>query len=203
MTIALPPLTHVEHEALHDCEAQIERALADIRSAWKRIGAALARIHDGRLYREFCDTFEAYVEQRWSLPRSSAYEWMDAAGVVIAIESTPVIIDGESRVIDPPARIGHARELSRLPAREQAPALHEARTLAHERGASEPTTYEVKRVVTARLGEPLPRSNGELAHERKQRALCDLVRRVWGQIDEARRTALLSELNGVNDGVNA
>lgn len=187
-------LTRTERDTLHDCEGQIERALADIRSAWKRIGAALARIHAGRLYREVCDTFEAYVEQRWLLPRSTAYEWIEAAGVVISIESTPVVIDGESRVIDPPARIQHARELSRLPATEQAPALHEARQMAHERGASEPTTYEVKRVVTARLGEPEPRPNAELAHERQQRALCDLVRRVWTQIDAERRGALAHEL---------
>jgi hypothetical protein len=193
MTMTLPPLTHVEHETLHDCEAQIERALADIRSAWKRIGAALARIHAQRLYREFCDTFDEYVESRWSLPRSSAYEWIQAAGVVIAMER-PTIIDGEMRVIEPPARISHARELSRLPAGEMATALHEARQLAGTRGASEPTVYEVRRVVTARLGEPEPRSSAEQAHERQQRALCDLVRRVWGQIDEERRSALLSEL---------
>ena len=194
MTITYAPLTHTEHETLNDCESQIERALADIRSAWKRIGAALARIHAQRLYREACDTFEAYVEQRWQLPRSSAYEWIEAAGVVISIESTPVVIDGESRVIDPPTRIAHARELSRLPAAEQAPALHEARGLAAERGASEPTTYEVQRVVTARLGEPTPRTSAEMSHERQQRALCDLVRRVWMQIDAERRTALLGEL---------
>lgn len=195
MTTVYAPLTHTEHEALHDCEAQIERAMADIRIAWKRIGAALARIHAQRLYREACDTFDAYVEQRWQLPRTTAYEWLQAAGVVIAIESTPVVIDGEMRVIEPPSRIQHARELSRLPARDQAPALHEARQMAEERGASEPTTYEVRRVVTARLGEPLPRTNGELAHERQQRALCDLVRRVWPQIDAERRSELLTELN--------
>lgn len=195
MTVALAPLTGSERATLADCEGQIERALGDIRSAWKRIGAALARIHAQRLYREFCDTFEAYVEQRWSLPRSSAYEWIEAAGVVINIESGPVVIDGESRVIEPPRRIQHARELSRLPAGEQAPALHEARQMAAERGASEPTTYDVRRVVTARLGEPTPRSSAELAHEREQRALCDLVRRVWPRIDASKRSELLQELN--------
>ncbi len=194
MTTIYASLSTVERATLADCEGQIERALGDIRSAWKRIGAALARIHTQRLYREVCDTFDAYVEQRWSLPRSSAYEWIEAAGVVISIESTPVVIDGESRVIDPPRRIQHARELSRLPAGEQAPALHEARQMAAERGAKEPTTYEVRRVVTARLSEPEPRTSAEMAHERQQRALCDLVRRVWGQIDAERRDALLGEL---------
>lgn len=194
MTTALT-LTRTERDTLTDCEGQIERALADIRSAWKRIGAALARIHAGRLYREVCDTFDEYVESRWQLPRSSAYEWIAAAGVVISIEQTPIVIDGESRVIDPPARISHARELSRLPAAEQAPALHEARQIAATRGRAEPTTYEVTRVVTARLGEPTPRTSAEMAHEREQRALCELVRRTWARIDAERRTELLGELN--------
>lgn len=188
-------LSRTERDTLTECESQIERALADIRSAWKRIGAALARIHAGRLYREVCDTFDAYVEQRWLLPRSTAYEWIEAAGVVIAIESTPVVIDGESRVIDPPARISHARELARLPADMQPYALHEAQERAKSENRAV-TTYDVKRVVTARLGEPEPRTSAELAHERQQRALCDLVRRVWGQIDAERRCALLSELSG-------
>lgn len=186
-------LSRTERDTLTECESQIERALADIRSAWKRIGAALARIHAGRLYREVCDTFDAYVEQRWLLPRSTAYEWIEAAGVVIAIESTPVVIDGESRVIDPPARISHARELARLPANMQPYALHEAQERAKSENRTV-TTYDVKRVVTARLGEPEPRTSAEIAHERQQRALCDLVRRVWGQIDAERRATLLGEL---------
>lgn len=186
-------LSRIERDTLTDCEGQIERALADIRSAWKRIGAALARIHTGRLYREVCDTFDAYVEQRWNLPRSTAYEWIEAAGVVISIESTPVVIDGESRVIDPPARIAHARELARLPADMQPYALHEAQERAKSENRTV-TTYDVKRVVTARLGEPTPRTSAEIAHERQQRALCDLVRRVWGQIDAERRGALAHEL---------
>ena len=186
-------LSRIERDTLTDCEGQIERALADIRSAWKRIGAALARIHAGRLYREVCSTFDAYVEQRWNLPRSTAYEWIEAAGVVISIESTPVVIDGESRVIDPPARIAHARELARLPADMQPYALHEAQERAKSENRTD-TTYDVKRVVTARLGEPTPRTSAEIAHERQQRALCDLVRRVWGQIDAERRGALAHEL---------
>lgn len=192
MTNALT-LTTTERARLHDCEAQIERAMSDIRSAWKRIGAALARIHAGRLYREFCATFDEYVEQRWSLPRSSAYEWIEAAGVVINCEQ-PVVIDGETRVIDPPARISHARELARLPANVQPYALHEAQERARGEGRAV-TSYDVKRVVTAHLGEPTPRTSAELAHEREQRALCDLVRRVWPQIDIERRAELLRELD--------
>jgi hypothetical protein len=193
MTMTLPPLTHVEHETLHDCEAQIERALADIRSAWKRIGAALARIHAGRLYREFCDTFDEYVESRWSLPRSSAYEWIEAAGVVIAMER-PAIIDGEMRVIEPPSRISHARELSKLPPARQAEALHEARQVATRQGRQEPTVYEVRRVVFAKLDIAPPQSPAESARDRQQRAVMDHIRRMWAQLDTESRRQLAEEL---------
>lgn len=188
-------LTVKERSELTRLECEMQGALESIERAWIRFARAASVIHSKRLYREFCNSFDDYIEQRWRpLSRTTIYEWLQAAGVVIAIESTPIVIDGEARVIDPPARISHARELARLPATEQAPALHEARQMAHERGASEPTTYEVKRVVTARLGEPEPRTSAEMAHERQQRALCDLVRRVWGQIDAERRSVLLQEL---------
>lgn len=193
MTTSLA-LTRIERATLHDCEAQIAAAFGDMRTARHTIGRNLHRIIAGRLHREVCDTVDEYVEMRWNLPRSTAYEWVQLSQVESALEQ-PVVIDGESRVIDPPARISHAKELAKLPAGAIAPALHEARQMAHERGASEPTTYEVKRVVFARLGEQAPRTSAELSHEREQRALCDLIRRTWPRIDAERRRELLRELD--------
>jgi hypothetical protein len=72
-------------------------------------------------------------------------------------------------------------------------ALHEAQESAKRENRAV-TTYDVQRVVTARLSEPAPRRPAELAHERQQRALCDLVRRVWPQIDIERRRELAGEL---------
>lgn len=195
MTTIYAPLSDDERETLRRCENEMRKSLDLINRGWTGFARHAFIVRDRQLFREKCDTFDEYIEQEFKpLSRSTVYEWLQAAGVVIAIESTPVVIDGESRVIDPPSRISHARELSRLPANVQPYALHEAQERAR-REDREVTTYDVRRVVTARLGEPAPRTNGDIVHERKQRALCDLVRRVWGQIDEERRSALLEELS--------
>lgn len=195
MTTIYAPLSDDERETLRRCENEMRKSLDLINRGWTGFARHAFIVRDRQLFREKCDTFDEYIEQEFKpLSRSTVYEWLQAAGVVIAIESTPVVIDGESRVIDPPARISHARELARLPADIQPYALHEAQERAKNENRTV-TTYDVKRVVTARLGEPEPRTNAELAHERQQRALCDLVRRVWGQIDEERRSALLEELS--------
>jgi hypothetical protein len=191
MTIALAPMTDAERAMLANCEARIERAL---QRAKREAGAALLRIRDERLYREWCDTFEEYVEQRWNVARSTAYEWLALAGVEIACEQHPVIIAGESRVIEPPKRIAHAVILSKLPATRQAEALHEARQIATQRGASEPTIYEVKRVVFAKLDIAPPVSPAQAAHERQQRAVMDHIRRMWAQLDTESRRRLAAEL---------
>lgn len=194
MTTIYAPLSDDERELLSKCESQMRRSLDLINRGWTGFARHAFIVRDRLLFREKCSTFDEYIEQEFRpLSRSTVYEWLQAAGVVISIESTPVVIDGESRVIDPPSRISHARELARLPADMQPYALHEAQERAKSENRAV-TTYDVKRVVTARLGEPTPRTSAEIAHERQQRALCDLVRRVWGQIDAERRSALIEEL---------
>lgn len=197
--IVIAPLSTDERLSLAECEAEIDSQIVRMKDAWRRIGAALGRIHAERLYRAWADTFDEYVEARWQLPRATAYEWMQAAGVVINIAAHA---KAYAVVIEPPARISHAQQLARLPNAEQASALIEARESAQANGRSEPTLYEVRRVVTARLGEPAPRTNAETMHEREQRALCDHIRRVWPRIDEDKRIALLSELVAMDDTSN-
>lgn len=188
-------LTASERVLLAACEVEIESGFAQMREAWRRIGAALGRIHTEKLYRAWSDTFDEYVEARWQLPRATAYEWMGAAGVVINIERHAAAY---KVVIEPPARINHARELAKLPAHEQAPALMEARAAATANGRSEPTAYEVQRVVTARLHQPTPRSPTETAHEREQAAIVRHIRSMWQRLDEDKRITLLSELVAID-----
>lgn len=191
MTTIYAPMTDAERGALRDCEARIERAL---QRAKREAGAALLRIRDERLHREWCDTFEEYVEQRWGVARSTAYEWLALAGAEVACSTHPVIVDGESRVIEPPKRIAHAVVLSKLPPARQAEALHEARQMATRRGRSEPTIYEVKRVVFAKLDIAPPMSPAQTAHDRQQRAVMEHIRRMWTQLDGESRRKLLNEL---------
>lgn len=188
-------LTASERVLLAACEVEIESGFAQMREAWRRIGAALGRIHAERLYRTWSDTFEEYVEARWQLPRATAYEWCAAAGVVLNIERHAAAY---AVVIEPPARMSHAKALAKLPADQQASALMEARETATANGRSEPTQYEVQRVVTRRLGEPTPRSPTETAHEREQAAIVRHIRSMWQRLDEDKRITLLSELVAID-----
>lgn len=192
-------LSASENATRAECESEMDTAIEMIRVGWEKFGAALGQVCNGRLYREDYSTFDEYLDEyvypRWRVARSTAYEWLKAAGVVANIERHAAAY---AVVIKPLARINHARELARLPADQQASALMEARETATANGRHEPTQYEIKRVVTARLGEPTPRTPQETAHEREQRALCDHVRRLWPRIDEDKRIALLSELVAID-----
>ena len=60
---------------LAECEKVVERGLA----TFVVVGEALARIRDGRLYRESHKTFEAYCDERWGMSRPRAYQFIAAA----------------------------------------------------------------------------------------------------------------------------
>lgn len=68
----------VEHVALAECEAIIERGL----NTFVEVGSALLRIRDERLYRQGYRDFESYCQTRWSFNRAHAYRLIDAATVV-------------------------------------------------------------------------------------------------------------------------
>ncbi len=71
-------LTAAESTELDAHEIIIERGLRTFRE----VGAALMAIREGRLYRQFFSTFEAYCEARWGMMRRHAYRLIDAANVV-------------------------------------------------------------------------------------------------------------------------
>lgn len=68
-------LTTDEQTALERCESIIKAEL----DAFVRVGLALAEINASRLYRANYATFEAYVQERWGLKRSAAYDLMKTA----------------------------------------------------------------------------------------------------------------------------
>lgn len=168
--------------ALAECEQIIDSALERMAAAWHEIGAALARINRERLYRAFCDTFDAYIAQRYpSLSRSTAYEWMEAAPVVKRIEEHNNA--NPSAIIEPPDTISHARALARVPAILQPQALQRAHEIAHEAGKQAPALYEFRAAAAEILEEPAPPSPDEIKHERAQRALKTQILRLWEGLD--------------------
>ncbi|MCC5805457.1 MAG: hypothetical protein JJU00_03925 [Opitutales bacterium] len=80
---------------------------------FKKVGEALARIRDGRLYRESHTTFEEYCRERWNMKRAHAYRMITAAEVASPIGDK---ITAESQ----------ARELAKIPEERRAEVVERA-----------------------------------------------------------------------------
>ena len=106
-------LTAMELSELTHAEAAIERGLA----SFVEVGEALARVRDGRLYRDRHGTFEAYCRDRWGLPRTRAYDIISAAETASAV----------SEISDtPPANEAQAKALRGLPPEQAAETMRAA-----------------------------------------------------------------------------
>lgn len=72
-----------EYNQLQDCERIIEEGY----NTFLKVGLALAKVRDARLYRASHDTFEAYCESRWAISRTRAYELIGSAGITEALSA--------------------------------------------------------------------------------------------------------------------
>ncbi|SFC70975.1 hypothetical protein SAMN05421780_108178 [Flexibacter flexilis DSM 6793] len=70
-------LSTQESNRLLDLEAVIEKN----KQAFLEVGAALLEIQEKRLYREGYNTFEEYISEKHGIGRSTAYQYIKAAGV--------------------------------------------------------------------------------------------------------------------------
>jgi hypothetical protein len=68
-------MTDAEISALDNAEKVIEKGLKN----FVEVGNALKQIRDQKLYRNFYDTFEQYVRERWDIGRAHAYRLIDAS----------------------------------------------------------------------------------------------------------------------------
>lgn len=71
-------LTATERATLAQCECEIDAG----RRAWVATGRALRTVRDAKLYREAFGTFDEYVARRWTMPRSTAYQYMDGSAAL-------------------------------------------------------------------------------------------------------------------------
>lgn len=71
-------LTELEQLELETCEKDIESGI----KSFYQVGKALLNIRDKQLYRETHTTFADYCLERWDIPRSTAYQFIDAAVVI-------------------------------------------------------------------------------------------------------------------------
>ena len=71
-------LTKKENDTLEKLEAIIKENL----QAFYKVGSALLRIREERLYRKTHETFEDYCRDKWEIGRSTAYQYIDSVKVI-------------------------------------------------------------------------------------------------------------------------
>ncbi len=120
----LIPLTTADANALKLYETIIEKGM----KTFVEVGSALAFIRDGRLYRENHATFEEYLDKRWKLTRSRAYQLINAAAVISNLST--IVDTGSAENLSPigdiPTSESVARPLAALEPDEQREAWTEA-----------------------------------------------------------------------------
>ena len=90
-------LTVIEKTELEELETVIKQDMG----AFYRVGCALAKIRDSRLYRETHDTFEAYCKVRWEMKRTYAYYLIESS---VAIKNLNVHHGGQIPINERQAR---------------------------------------------------------------------------------------------------
>jgi len=179
--------TH-ETKSLDFQEATIEKG----RKTFVEVGKALAKIRNGKLYRETHGTFEAYCQERWGWSRPKAYQMIDAAEVDSNL----------STLVDKPKTERTARPLSKLPAADQPAAWDRANELAEEEGKSV-TARHVEVAVEEtqpKKKERLPKYTPEDADEFATIAIAQLER--ISDNDRQKDDALLRVIKYCNSRIN-
>lgn len=97
--LALETLSEAEGTLLAELEARVERG----RTLFIDVGEALTTIRDKRLYRQTHTAFGDYLQDRWSMSRSSGYRLIDAA--LVAGVVTETVPNGDTLGDDDPDSI--------------------------------------------------------------------------------------------------
>lgn len=135
--VVVEPLSGAERAELAALEIAIKDSLRSFAATGERLGAHLARIRDGRLYRECYATFESYCQAQFGIGRSRAYQMIDLAEIRESVSTT----------VDTPLPASErvARELA--PLRDQPAAMREAWAEAVEQHGPRPTATQVREIV--------------------------------------------------------
>lgn len=130
-------LTSLDRSQLRKLETTIAKGI----ETFIEVGQALKQIRDQRLYRGEFKSFDAYVQEKWMLSRSRAYQLIESAEVAGNVHH-----GAQNQVAIPNERT--ARELAKLPAEEQPKAWDEV--LSQK---SKPTQKDVEAHVNRKLEE--------------------------------------------------
>jgi hypothetical protein len=160
------PLDETEKKRLQELEAIVAQGL----QTFYEVGQALIEIRDRKLYRATHKTFEAYCQEKWSLTRPRAYQFMDASEVVQNLSTMVDKIPTNERQVRP---------LTKLPQTQQLEIWQKAIELAPngiptgaivQRLVEEQEKTDLKKKPLSEV-EQLRQENQDLKEEIKQRVL--------------------------------
>jgi hypothetical protein len=86
--------------------ADLEKVIQEGQLAYVKVGKALQKIQEGKLYKDKYNTFEEYCEKRWGFERQTAYDYIKASDVEqnvrTCVQTTPTLCQArELAVLDP------------------------------------------------------------------------------------------------------
>lgn len=120
---------------------QLETAIRNGQGDYVAVGSALTEIQSARLYKAQYNTFEEYCEKQWGFTRDTAYDYINACGVLQNVDLSPQNLPSFTQ----------ARELARLEPGQQ-------RETARQFDFKNTTVKDVKGAVDIILGkEPIPK----------------------------------------------
>jgi len=90
-------LTTIEQSELEQLESVIKQNV----NAFYKVGCALAKIRDSRLYRETHETFESYCKSRWDMGRNYTNKIIASATVIESLGTTVPIVPTNERQVRP------------------------------------------------------------------------------------------------------
>lgn len=110
------------------------------------VGNALKELRDEKLYRDTHKTFDAYVQERFGIKKSQAYNLIDAAGVTENVHNCGQI-----------SNEGQARELAKAPPEQQQAVVDKAAEIAESTG-KKVTAATIKQAREEVVGPTKPKS---------------------------------------------
>jgi hypothetical protein len=148
------------------------------------VGQALAKIRDGRLYRDSHKTFAAYVQERWGKTRDWAYKTIEAAGVVERIENADNCIQksgakNADNCRQKPATESQARELAKAPEEEQ-PAIWAAVVEQHGPDVTAAKVAEAVEEAASEPADPL----AAVCDDDWWRKTCGTLKRIASEVEQ-------------------
>lgn len=186
---AAEPLDLAERNTLQYNEAIIAKG----KKTFIEVADALARIRDGRLYRESHDTFEAYCRETWGMTKRNAN--------LLIVEAE--VAKGMGTMV-PEINRRQARALAKVEPAKRAEVIEKAKATGEKltaRSIREAAAQEVEIIEPPKRGPETKRFD-EFQKLHIEQQFLRLARRLAKETSESRHTDLLdAATKGINEGI--